>query len=193
MEVEADSIPVFHVRKAEDGTPPGDFSSIGEALAQASPNSCIRVHPGVYEEMPLVIEVEDIQLIGETSNGSTVSILSRTLDAVLRLRSRRALIKGLNFVLALPEEVETDGVACIAVDAGGAAVEDCHISGSAGGVLVAPSGPEECPEPTFRGCHITDCKDFAIKVMGGSNPRFEQCQVRNCELIFLHDVIIKLV
>ena len=148
---------------------------MSDALSNAKPNTCIRILAGVYEEPPLMIDVDDIQIIADGS----VSIICRSLDAVAKLRSRRTLIKGLKLILVLADEVETDGLSCIIVEAGSATLEECHISGSAGGVLVMPALPEDSPEPVFRSCHITECKDFAIKVMGGSNPHFDQCQIYN--------------
>ena len=174
MEVEAESIRVVTVSKPDSPTV-GDFTSLSDALADAKPHTCIRILAGVYEEPPLMIDVDDMQIIAE----GLVSIICRSLDAVLKLRSRRTLLKGLKLILVLADEVETDGLSCIVVEAGSVTMEDCQISGSAGGVLVMPAAPEDAPEPVFRSCHITECKDFAIKVMGGSNPHFDQCQIYN--------------
>lgn len=174
MEVEAESIRIVTVSKADSPTP-GEFNSLSDALAAVKPNTCIRILAGVYEEPPIMVDVDDIQVIAD----GVVSIICRAMDSVLKLRSRRTLLKGLKLILVLPEEVETDGLSCIVVENGSVTMEECHISGSAGGVLVMPSAPDDAPEPVFRSCHITECKDFAIKVMGGSNPHFDQCQIYN--------------
>jgi hypothetical protein len=174
MEVEAESIRIVTVSKVESPLS-GDFNSLSDALAVVKPNTCIRILAGVYEEPPIMVDVDDIQVIAD----GVVSIICRSMDAVLKLRSRRTLLKGLKLILVLPEEVETDGLSCIVVETGSVTMEECHISGSAGGVLVMPSAPDDAPEPVFRSCHITECKDFAIKVMGGSNPHFDQCQIYN--------------
>jgi hypothetical protein len=174
MEVEGESIRIVTVCGADSPTP-GDFTGLSVALSCVKPNTCILILAGTYEEPPLMVDVDDIQIIAD----GAVNIICRSLDAVMKLRSRRTLIKGLKLHLILADEVETDGLSCIVVEAGSATLEECHISGSAGGVLVMPALPDDSPEPVFRSCHITECKDFAIKVMGGSNPHFDQCQIYN--------------
>ena len=122
-----------------------------------------------------MVDTDDIQIIAD----GAVNIICRSLDLVPKLRSRRTLINGLKLHLILADEVETDGLSCIVVEAGSATLEECHISGSAGGVLVMQALPEDSPEPIFRSCHITEFKDSALKVIGGSNPHFDPCQIYN--------------
>lgn len=53
------------------------------------------------------------------------------------------------------------------------------ISFCAGGVLVLLAA-----DPTIQNCHITDCKDFACKVMGNASPTFEDCKIYDIKVCF---------
>jgi hypothetical protein len=47
-------------------------------------------------------------------------------------------------------------------------LERCKVTGSAGGIIVSGDS-----QPSLRECIITECRDFAMKIMGRSQPNFE--------------------
>ena len=47
-------------------------------------------------------------------------------------------------------------------------LERCQVSGSAGGIIVSGDS-----QPSIRACIISKCRDFAMKIMGRSQPNFE--------------------
>lgn len=151
---------------AADGN--GDFTSIGEAIRNAAPNSCLLVREGLYEES-LVLD-KTIEIIGDGAAENI--IVSSANSSPVVMRTDKALMRG----LTLQGRGTRNGKSFFAVEISGGelALENCDItSDSLSGVAVYGAGAN----PLIKNCRIHDCADSGFYIFDNARARIENCDV----------------
>ncbi|TAH18336.1 MAG: hypothetical protein EAZ09_18605, partial [Oscillatoriales cyanobacterium] len=95
----------------------GDYTTISEALKNASSNSCIYVHPGSYQES-LILD-KSVEIIGETAAG--IIIIESVNSSCIQMQTDSALVRGLT-LSATGKHYAVD------ICEGELVIEDCDIT-----------------------------------------------------------------
>ncbi|MGB3205338.1 MAG: right-handed parallel beta-helix repeat-containing protein [Crinalium sp.] len=177
----------------------GDYTTIGEAIKNAQPDSCILVRPGLYKE-GLIID-KQLEIIGDGSVADIViestdssCIIMQTDNAVVRgltLRGRGAVKKKNFYAVKIPQgklvledcDITSDSLPCIGIHGATAnpLIRRCQIHhGKRSGVFVYDNGQgtvEDCDifsngwDPLFF--------DGEVNIKQGSNPIIRRCQIHD--------------
>jgi F-box protein 11 len=151
-----------------DQTGAGQYRTISEALAAASPGERVLVRPGHYRESLLLDKSVELlgtgpkeQIIVEGVNGSS-----------LRMRAAQATVRG----LTLYYKSASRPAHVVDISEGQLLLEDCDIS----------SGSSSCAcifiysaaaNPTVRRCRIHDSTTEGIVCDGGAKGTIEDCEI----------------
>ncbi|NNM29316.1 MAG: hypothetical protein HKO57_07340 [Akkermansiaceae bacterium] len=150
---------------------PGEFKTVGEALAAARPKDKVRIAAGTYRES-LIIPPE-VELEGAGPGRSIFECDSAESSVVVvKSDSRGARLAGLTLQqagIALTEE----RFPVVAVDGGELTIDNCHIeNGSGHGVAVVNGG-----EVLLRDVRIKNCGWDGLAVYGeGSRGEARGCR-----------------
>lgn len=161
-----------------------DYSTIGEALQNAPPNSRIRVRPGVYREgFPINKPVEIVGSPNDETfpgrirrflgSGSAQEVVIESADSpCIGMRTERAIIRGVT--LRCFGQANSRSFPAVAVLEGNLILEDCKITceSFAGVALYGVSA--SC---TIRRCTISECGLNGVLAGGGASAVLEDCEV----------------
>ncbi|HLM59599.1 MAG TPA: pectinesterase family protein [Pyrinomonadaceae bacterium] len=146
----------------------GNFTSIGEALRNAAPNSRLLVREGLYNES--IVLDKSIEIIGD---GAAEKIIVRsTNSSCIAMQTEKALVRG----LTLQGYGARAGKAFFAVEIpiGELILENCDItSDSLSGVAIRGAGAS----PLVRNCRVHDCSDSGFYIFDNARARIEDCDV----------------
>lgn len=146
----------------------GQYSSIGAALAGATPGATILVGKGLYSE-GLTIN-KPVQIIGNGKLGDTV--ISSEYGPCLTMCAGHATVRGIAFRKSRPDM--TADVPSVDIGAGRLVMEDCNIS-SASSDCVAIHGADT--DPIIRRCKIHDSAKHGVYVYDNGRGTIEQCDI----------------
>ena len=153
----------------------GTFLNISEALAVHTQGTVrIIMSAGTYEEVGLELR-DGIQIVAAEgcvpATDGAVVLTSRKDKPVVTSSAKGAIIRNL--------QVEHRGpfgsMACVVVEAGDLALEDCLITGSVSvGVLICGTAT-----PTIDHCQVLRCCGDGIKVVDSAEPLVRGCELRS--------------
>ena len=145
-----------------------DYSTIGEAIQNAEPETRILVQPGVYRES-IVID-RPLEILGD---GQASRILIEAADAsCIVMQTESSLVRGLT-LRNINREKEHKHFA-VKISQGKLVLSDCNItSDSHGGVLITGS----TTNPEIRRCRIYDGKTSGIWITESGLGIIEDCDI----------------
>jgi hypothetical protein len=152
---------------ARDGS--GDFRSLGEAIAQASPKTRVVVRPGIYRESLIVDKCLDV-----VGDGPRCEIIVQPDNACcLYLDTKRAVIRGLTLRCR-----GGGGKKCHAVEiaSGAPVVEDCDLTSDSLSALAIHGSDTN---PLVRDCWIRESKDAGVLFYDEARGTLENCEIFN--------------
>lgn len=146
----------------------GNFTSIGQALQSAAPNSRLVIREGFYHES--IVLDKNIEIVGE---GAVENIVVRSADqSCVRMKAEQALIRGLTF----EGRGKSSGKSFFAVDIarGALRLENCHVSSdSLSGVAIHGANAN----PVLRNCRIHSGADSGLYLFDNARALIENCDV----------------
>jgi parallel beta-helix repeat protein len=189
----------------------GDYTSIGEAIQNASPGTRIKVRPGLYRES-LGID-KYVQIVGDGPVAEIIleswnlpCIQMQTDEAVVRgltIRNRGGESLDFSFGLIFFQDfgLEDRNKTAVHIPQGHLLLEQCDISSERGECVFVESSEAN---PIIRQCKIhnghksgvafranargtvEDCDIFGIDGVGvwivqGGNPVIQRCQIHDCQ------------
>ncbi|AFZ14509.1 serine/threonine protein kinase [Crinalium epipsammum PCC 9333] len=171
----------------------GNYTTIGEAIKNAQPDSCILVRPGLYQESLIIdkqLEIIGDGLVADIVIESTDSscIIMQTDDAVvsgLTLRGRGAVKGNKFYTVDIPQgklvledcDITSDSLACIAIHGTTAnpVIRRCQIhDGEGSGVYFHENG-----QGTVEDCDIFANAASGVGITSGGNPIIRRCQIHD--------------
>jgi F-box protein 11 len=181
----------------------GEYTTIGEAVKNAPPDTFILVQPGVYSES-LVLD-RDIEIVG--SGAKEQIILASEESHCVIMQTDRATLRGLT--LRCQAGQKSSQYNALAIPQGQLLVEDCAItsnasaciaiynaatkptiryssihSGTSNGIVIYDNA-----QATIEYCDIFQHSQPAISITGGGTPTFRHCTIRDNQhyAIFVHN------
>jgi parallel beta-helix repeat protein len=146
----------------------GSYPTIGAAVSQAAPGSCIRVAPGTYRES-LVLDKE-VEVIGDGPPGA-VAVESTHGECVF-MRTERAAVR--NLVLHGRAGKQGGEHAAVRISQGTLTLEDCDISSEGlAGVAVEGAGTA----PVLRRCQVHDGRQAGVLFRGKARGLLADCDI----------------
>lgn len=146
----------------------GDFTSIGEALQNAAPNSRLVVREGLYHESILLDK--NIEILGD---GAVEKIVVRsTNSSPIVMQTEKAKICGLTF----EGRGGANGKAffTVQIPKGELVLENCRItSDTLSGVAIF--GADASPQ--IKKCRIYDCADSGFYIFDHARALIEDCDI----------------
>jgi parallel beta-helix repeat protein len=188
-----DSFSKLILTVSQDGK--GQYTTIGQAIQNASEGSQIRVLPGIYRE-GLIID-KPLEIVGEGGIGEvaieygSASCISIQSDRVklsnLTIRGRAILGAKAHHAVDISSgqailescNISSDALACIAIHGRGAnpIIRRCKIHrGKQGGILVYQGG-----KGSIEDCEICDHPYLGIAIRTYGNPTIRRCQIHRCQ------------
>jgi hypothetical protein len=146
----------------------GDYTTIGEALANAKPGARVWVRPGLYEES-LHLD-RPVELIAEGARGD-VRVLARDEHCV-HMDTSFARVCGFSL-----GNHGAGAYAAVWAPAGQLALDDCEVTSGCGHGLAAV-GPEARPGAFF--CVFRNCRSAGAHASNHARPEFVDC-------VFMHN------
>jgi parallel beta-helix repeat protein len=146
----------------------GDYTSIGEALENAAPESRLVIRPGVYNES--VVVDRNVEIVGD---GAAENIIIASADAsCLQIKTDKAVVRN----LTLRGVGARYGTAFFAVDisASESVLENCDISSDSLSCL-AIHGVDA--NPTIRNCRIHGGADSGVYFFDNARGTVENCDI----------------
>ncbi|HEC94349.1 MAG TPA: hypothetical protein ENI45_00095 [Thermoplasmatales archaeon] len=158
---------IWYVDDEPGGDPPEDYTSIQDAINNASPGDIIYVYNGTYREN--IIIDRSIELLGESKSGTVID--ARNISYGASIRSSNVRLKGFTITNGSSEsggmviiyEKKEKRIRYISI-------EDCAITGNKGygvkivGKFQKPKGANRASVPSIDGVIVSHCK---ITVNGG--------------------------
>jgi F-box protein 11 len=181
----------------------GEYTTVGEAVKNADPDTFILVQPGVYNES-LVLD-RDIEIIGSGAKEQIILVSEESHCVVMQ--TERATLRGLT--LRCQAGQRSSQYNALAIPQGQLLVEDCAItsnasaciaiynaatkptirystihSGTSNGIVVYDNA-----QATIEYCDIFQHSQPAISITAGATPIFRHCTIRDNQHcgIFVHD------
>jgi len=146
----------------------GDFSTIAEAIRNASANAHLLIRPGIYNESIVIDKNLEIKGDGQPENVVIISAYS----SCVQMQTDKATVRG----LTLQGRGRQNGKAFFAIDVlrGELMLEDCDISSDSLS-CVAIHGANA--NPFLENCRIHDGADSGIYIFDNARARIENCDV----------------
>ena len=146
----------------------GDFSTINEAVRNASASMRLVIRPGVYNES--VIIDKDLEIFGEGRAEDVVLI--GALSSCIQMQTNKAIVQG----LTLQGRGAKFGRSFFAVDIsrGELVLENCDISSDS---LSCVAIHGAYANPLINNCRIHDGADSGIYFFDNARGRIENCNV----------------
>ncbi|MEP6903252.1 MAG: pectinesterase family protein [Actinomycetota bacterium] len=146
----------------------GDFTTIGDALRNAAPNSRLLVREGLYQESIVLAQTVEIE-----GSGAIEKIIVRSVNqSCVSMQTEKAVVRGLTF----EGRGSSSGKSFFAVDIPGGALvlENCRISSdSLSGVAIHGANAN----PILRNCRIYDGADSGLYIFDNARAFLENCDV----------------
>lgn len=150
-------------------TSKGQYSTIGEAIRNATPGTQIMVHPGVYRESVSIDK--SVQIIGEGAVERIV-IEAEYASAVV-MQSGRAKVQGISLRNKAGAGINAL-YPTVRISMGELTLEDCNITSKSGScVEVSGLGIS----PIIRRCRIFEGKAAGIDIYSGAAGIIEDCEI----------------
>ena len=146
----------------------GDYTTIGEAIAAAAPDTPILIKPGVYRET-IVID-KPVALIGDGARNE-IRIESTGADCIT-IKAGQAVLHGLT--LRSASGFGDRGVYTVYCAQGRLLIEYCDIATDSLSA-VAVKGAETVP--VIRGCNIHDSTQAGIFFYDGARGIIDNCEI----------------
>ncbi|MGN7610736.1 protein kinase domain-containing protein [Magnetococcales bacterium HHB-1] len=150
----------------------GDFSSVGEAIAQTASGGRIILLPGTYKE--LVVIEKTLEIIGQGEKESI--LLTFAEDNVLEIRTEHAYIEGIT-IQGLSDKKAEQRYYAVNVLFGRPIFESCIISNRS---LAAVGVHGSMSHPQFRRCHLKACATNAFFFYDFAGGHVEHCLIEGC-------------
>ncbi|MCU1290024.1 MAG: serine/threonine protein kinase [Acidobacteria bacterium] len=146
----------------------GDFTKIGEAIANVGENTRLIIRPGIYAES-LIIN-KNIEIAGDAQSGDVVIV--GTKASCLQMQTGKAIVRD----LILQGRGARNGKAFFSVDIPGGELilENCDVtSDSLSCVAVHGSSAN----PSIKNCRIHDGADSGVYFFDNARGRLEDCEI----------------
>lgn len=171
--VQIERLPIFHVYpKDQPNRPPNSFSSVGRALASASPQARLLVHPGVYTESFEV--TKKVELIGV---GDRSSVVIQSPGPSFKIRATGVKLSGLTLKSISKKTTDSQALNILANDC---TLEDCVISSDLKQGINIGEGIVEEQSKAYIGllvktCVFQNCGLAGLNITAGSEAKFLDC------------------
>ena len=161
-----------------------DYTTIGEALENAPPNSRIKVRPGVYREgFPLN---KSVVIVGQPNDAPLLARLRRLLrsssteevviesseSSCIGMRTERATIRGVT--LRCAGQAGRRQVPAVGLLGGNLTLEDCKITCESFAGVALYGVNASC---SMRRCTISECGLNGVLAEGGSSVVIEDSEI----------------
>lgn len=148
----------------------GDYSTIDEAIRNATPGTRIEIQPGLYRES--VVIDRPVELIGV---GLPEAIVVEAVNVpCLRLQAERASVRGLT-LRGLGVSTPDREYSTVELTQGELLLEECTISSRAWGITISSA----TTKPLIRRCTLRGGGVFAFAGAGGT---LEDCVIADAEM-----------